>query len=195
MARDFKDRGQDRRQKRRGPDRRADGDGTNLLWIIFAVVAFLFTVFLGYRRFTTPKVITEVIQEQVVAPEEKEKKEPPAPARLEPKFEYFTILPEAEVVVPEHEFKTRMREERIGKVKSMRYILQVGSYREMADAEKLKTDLANMGITSKIEKAKVGEVIWHRVKLGPYAQLSLVEMLKQQLRDEGIDVIITEVPK
>jgi Cell division protein len=110
-----------------------------------------------------------------------------------PQFDFYTILPEKEVIVPDHEINTRTREERVGQAKTANYILQAGSFREFKDADNLRAKLALMGIESKVEKAKVGAVVWNRVKMGPYAQMTSVSTIRARLRENGIDVIVMEV--
>jgi cell division protein FtsN len=112
---------------------------------------------------------------------------------VEPHFDFYTILPKVEVVIPDHEIKTRIREEKLGEAdKTAKYIMQVGSYRDSPDAEKLKAKLTAMGIESRVEKAQVGEVIWYRVKVGPYSGMTSVMTIKNQLRDSGVDAIVLE---
>lgn len=203
MARDYKDRGLYSRRntgKGRDPGYRSVPRESNARWFIIAALVASFAIFLGYLKFSKsenpPQPPVEAAK-KAVAPEETKKtaKVEKTSERVEPKFDFYTILPEGEVVVPEHEIKTRIREELVGKVKATQYILQAGSFRDAKDAEKLKAELLAMGIVSKLEKAKVGEVIWHRVKLGPYAQLASVETVKNRLRKSNLDVIITEVSK
>lgn len=111
----------------------------------------------------------------------------------EPHFDFYTILPSVEVVIPDHEIKTRIREEKLGEGdKNAKYIMQAGSFRDSPDAEKLKAKLTAMGIESRIEKAQVGEVFWYRVKVGPYAGMTSVMAIKSQLRDKGVDAIVLE---
>jgi len=50
-----------------------------------------------------------------------------------------------------------------------------------------------MGIESKVEKAKVGNVVWNRVKMGPYTQMTSVSTIRGRLRENGIDVIVMEI--
>jgi cell division protein FtsN len=109
-----------------------------------------------------------------------------------PQFDFYTILPEKEVVVPEYEIKTRAREERVGKAKETHYLMQAGSFKTFKEADRLRAKLALMGIESKVEKAKVGSVNWYRVKMGPYVQTDSVNTIRARLRQNGIDVIITE---
>lgn len=130
-----------------------------------------------------------------------------------PQFDFYTILPEKEVVVPEHEILTRTREEKVTSPAvpvdltatdtqpivpetqtkpNTAYMMQAGSFKNVVDAEKMRTNLESMGIESRVERAKVGEVIWHRIKMGPYTQMSSVSTIRARLRQSGIDVIVTE---
>ena len=147
---------------------------------------------------------------------------PEAMSELEnamPQFDFYTILPEKAVVVPDHEITARAREERVNVnatpadiVQSIdptidapvsavapttkstsTYIMQAGSFKDASDAEKMRTNLASMGIEARIERAKVGEVVWNRIKIGPYSQMSSVSSVRARLRQNGIDVIVTEI--
>ena len=69
--------------------------------------------------------------------------------------------------MPEYEIKTRTREERVGKAKETKYIMQAGSFKVFKEADELRAKLALMGIESKVEKAKVGSVTWKPGKNGP----------------------------
>lgn len=127
------------------------------------------------------------------ASEPEKKAEPEKPVQPEePRYDFYTILPQAETVVPDYEIQTRVREELVGKTKATKYVMQAGSFREAADAEKHKSKLALLGIESWIEKAKVGNVIWHRIKIGPYDNPSSVSTIKELLQKNGIGVIVTE---
>jgi cell division protein FtsN len=112
---------------------------------------------------------------------------------VEPHFDFYTILPSVEVVIPDHEIKTRIREEKIGKTNdSAKYIMQAGSFRDSPEAEQLRAKLTTMGIESRVEKAQVGEAMWYRVKVGPYSGMTSVMAIKTRLRDSGIDAIVLE---
>jgi cell division protein FtsN len=187
-------------------------------WLLVAVLIVAFVVFLNMIRKMVPELIADkpeterplveekVKQEVAIKPQmpavEAEKKEPekkaeqpaePPPAEPEePRYDFYTILPQAEVVVPDYEIKTRVREELVGKTKAAKYIMQAGSFREAAEADRHKAKLALLGIESRVEKAKVGNVIWHRVKIGPYDNPSSVSTIKELLQKNGIGVIVTE---
>jgi cell division protein FtsN len=110
----------------------------------------------------------------------------------EPTYDFYTILPQAETVVPDYEIKTRVREELVGKIKSAKYAMQAGSFRDAGEADHHKAKLALLGIESHVEKAKVGNLVWYRVKIGPYDNPSSVATIKDLLQKNGIGVIVTE---
>lgn len=145
-----------------------------------------------------PKVVAEQRAKIAAAAKLKAAIEANKPPRqdivpVEPHFDFYTILPSVEVVIPDHEIKTRIREEKIGKINdSVKYIMQAGSFRDTPEADQLKAKLTAMGIESRIEKAQVGEVMWYRVKVGPYAGMTSVMAVKTRLHDSGIDAIVLE---
>ncbi len=111
----------------------------------------------------------------------------------EPRFDFYTILPSLEVIVPEHEIKTRIREEQIGIASNDgKYIMQAGSFREFGEAKRLKDRLVSMGVESRIERAQVGEAVWNRIKIGPYSGMNTVMAIKTRLRNSGIDALVLE---
>jgi len=174
-------------------------------WVlVFALVGF-FAYFLYSLSLTSspnqPARLTKPLTRQV-------KKIPPAkapkpiktankePAKQDIQYDFYTILPEAEFVIPDHEVKTRKREERVGKAKSgVQYSVQAGAFRQYKDADSLKAKLIMMGFSPKIEKAVIGSVTWHRVKMGPYNQLASVDAIQSRLKSNNMDALVIEVKK
>ncbi len=171
-------------------------------WILITALIIFFVVFLAYLRMmgSASDAPSVAVTDNKSAKNEPQKNEsahaPQSKVENKPKpphFEFYTILPEKEVVVPEYEIKTRTREERVGKAKENQYIMQAGSFKTFVEADQLRAKLALMGIESKVEKAKVGAVTWHRVKMGPFEQMASVNTIRTRLRKNGVDVIVTEV--
>ena len=196
MSRDYKPRPQGRKAGQRG--KKSDEQPSIGLWkwMLITAIIIAFVVFLVYLRSngSTPENPSQMLQTvpnktgvATVAPKEEQKPE----IKL-PQFDFYTILPEKEVVVPEYEIKTRTREERVGKAKETHYMMQAGSFKTFKEADRLRAKLAAMGIESKVQKAKVGDVNWYRVKMGPYAQTESVNAIRARIRQHGIDAIITE---
>ena len=200
MSRDYKPRNQDKKigQRKQKFDQQP---GVALWkWMLITALIISFSVFLVYLWSSGTKPIpphgpqtipNKTGAENPDAPPQEQKPD----VKLEPKlpqFDFYTILPEKEVVVPEYEIKTRAREERVGKAKETHYIMQAGSFKTFKEAEHLRAKLASMGIDSKVQKGKVGIVSWYRVKMGPYAQTDSINTIKARLRQNGIDIIVTE---
>ncbi|NOQ14717.1 MAG: SPOR domain-containing protein [Methyloprofundus sp.] len=110
------------------------------------------------------------------------------------KYDFYTILPKTEFVIPDYEVKTRKREERVGKAKTgVKYSVQAGAFRHYKDADSLKAKLLMMGFSPKIEKAVVGSATWYRVKMGPYNRLASIDAIQSKLKSKNIDTLIIEV--
>ncbi len=177
MARDYKSRSRSKPKQQRV---------SWWKWLVIIVLIGAFAAFLAFLRSHAPQP-AEVAEEKI--PTKPRHQDQPVE---EPHYDFYTILPKAEIVVPDHELKTRVREEHVGKSKNTSYVIQAGSFRDFTEADKLRAQLALMGIESRIEKAKVGNTTWHRVKMGPFKQTSSVTTIKTRLRENGIDAIVTE---
>jgi cell division protein FtsN len=146
-----------------------------------------------------PGVVAEKTVAAVTTKTEDKAKAKPAAAEPEqpeePHFDFYTILPQAETVVPDHEIKSRAREQLVGKAKAAQYLMQAGSFRNTQEAEQQKAKLAGLGIQSRVEAAKIGNVLWYRVKFGPYDSAASVSSTKDLLQKNGISVVVTESGK
>lgn len=70
------------------------------------------------------------------------------------------------------------------------YSLQVGAFREMADAENSRAKLALLGFEASISD-RVGENgHLYRVRIGPFNQIEAANRMKGKLSDNGIDVAV-----
>lgn len=115
-----------------------------------------------------------------------------APAKKRPEFDFFTVLPEMEVVVPEQELA---QSERSGSTSregepAAAYILQAGSFRSMSDADQMKARLALLGTQANIEVVTVNDVRWHRVRIGPIAGAREADEVRRLLLDNDIETMI-----
>lgn len=117
--------------------------------------------------------------------------EPPPPKPPEPRFSFYKILPEKEVIIPEGDIKSMKQEETQGiKPAGAIYMLQVGSFPNQVDAEKLKTRLSQLKVKSKIETVKIDNASWHRVKIGPFNSLVDADRARAYLRGNQIDSVV-----
>lgn len=147
---------------------------------------------------------------EATAPKESEptvaddgKKSPVAPKKS---YDFYSVLPEMEVVIPDAELSAKARAEQqramtpvpnapppppSGSVApgSVRYLLQAGSYPDAKGADEAKAKLALLGFIARVQPVTINGKTWHRVRVGPYASASDVETAKRSLADNGISAI------
>ncbi|WP_440997621.1 SPOR domain-containing protein [Arhodomonas sp. SL1] len=142
-----------------------------------------------------------------------------------PRFEFYRLLPEQEVEVPDERPTTAKRGETAepagpavsaedGPVaqdqappaaersdgrdaaeqagaEGQRYLLQAGSFRQADDADRMKAELALLGVEARVQRVELsGGELWHRVRLGPFADLQRVNTIRRRLQDNGIETIL-----
>jgi cell division protein FtsN len=73
------------------------------------------------------------------------------------------------------------------------YVLQAGSYRNFADADRVRAQLALKGIESKIQRVSVDNDTWHRIRIGPIADLAELNRTRDKLRQANIDALVIRV--
>jgi len=116
-----------------------------------------------------------------------------------PHYDFFTVLPEMEVTVPEQNSGLEpdpSSQPRAGATPAGTdsYLLQVGSFTQSNDAEQLKARLALLGIVANVQTVTVNEATWHRVRIGPVAGARKADDLRNQLSTNGIDSLVMKNP-
>jgi cell division protein FtsN len=115
-----------------------------------------------------------------------------------PQYDFFTVLPEMEVVVPEQELSERVKpqaDDRPGAAAdASRYLLQVGSFRSTGDADQMKARLALLGIVAQVQTVTVNDATWHRVRVGPVSTAREADEMRNRLADNGIDSLVLKAP-
>lgn len=110
----------------------------------------------------------------------------------ERRFDFFTVLPEMEVVVPEQELSQDALPAGDSKDANTNasYILQVGSFRRAADADQMKASLALLGHVANVQVVTVNGETWHRVRIGPVTGARLADEKRRVLQDNGIETLV-----
>ncbi len=106
--------------------------------------------------------------------------------RIKPEYDFYTVLPEIEEVLPkgtpelppaapvskmavaEAKPTARSKDARSLPAGSA-YMLQVASYGQQVDAERLKAELALNGMRASIQKVSIENKKYFRVRIGPYS--------------------------
>ena len=116
------------------------------------------------------------------------------PVKPSEKYDFYQMLPNFEVVVPEkdkdvkRDLPAAARIERPGV-----YVLQAGSYRNEADANRVRSQLALQGIDAKVQRVAVDADVWHRVRIGPIGNLDELNKLRRQLQAADVDALVIRV--
>jgi cell division protein FtsN len=116
------------------------------------------------------------------------------PGRTSEKYDFYEMLPNFEVVVPEkdkdvkRDLPAAAHIERPGV-----YVLQAGSYRSEADAERVRAQLALQGVEAKVQRVAVDSDVWHRVRIGPISNLDELNKVRRQLRAAEVDALVIRV--
>jgi cell division protein FtsN len=109
-------------------------------------------------------------------------------------FDFYDILPQYEVVVPEVESTAGPTAKAKPVDEPGSYVLQAGSFGAAADAERLKANLALLGIESRVQKVAIDDDIYHRVRIGPITDLEKLNRIRRQLHDAHINAMLMKVP-
>jgi cell division protein FtsN len=112
-------------------------------------------------------------------------------ASEQPHFDFYKLLPSFQVVIPSQDKETRSGEVPGPVSQPGTYILQVGSFQNYAEADKLKANLALLGVESSIQQVKVNNgSIWNRVRIGPIQSLSRLNALRAKLAQNHIEPLV-----
>ncbi len=125
----------------------------------------------------------------------------------EPSFDFYEILPQFEVSVPEEGRTARSAPARASRTAEPSagasavepvatpgsYVLQTGSFRSHADADRMQASLALLGVESRIQKVAIDSGEFHRVRIGPISNLDELNRIRNLLRQAGIDSLMMKV--
>lgn len=177
--------------------RRSGGSGGVPGWVWLAagvVLGLALSVFVLVRQGALD--VDRLPRPNPAAEAPKQSEEPVAQRRdaesKKPRYDFYTILPEKEVVVPEAEISAPAAQPaRAGE----RYLLQVGAFRDARDADALKARLALLGLVARVQADTIDSTQWHRVRLGPYDTLPELDGVRRQLAQHQIESLAIKVPK
>lgn len=188
--------------------------GRGLWWKIpgAGVLVLGFGAFLAQFRSGVPKAVAPQPQAATrtttaAAPDAGGKAGPP-----HPRFDFYTILPDKEVIISDVEIHALKREERLQPprqppqragaaqaatpaqaavgAKTGTYTIQVASFKAPADAERLRERLAAQGIDARVEVARLDRATYHRVKIGPFDSVTSADRTRELLRRHGYNSIV-----
>lgn len=201
------------RPKKKTPAPKNQNTIPGWMWLVSGVVIGGFVSFIVYLKLNVP--ISD--QTHSVKVEKKDNIER-RPAEIthkkleeknseKDKLEFYSILPNREVTIPEvekPENKIKTNQEKsesiahdTGIVKqvpkkniSYIYTLQVGSFLRFQDADRRKANLALLGIGSKIHAIKTNNKTHYRVLVGPYDDIKRINEIDAVMKSNNIRTLL-----
>jgi cell division protein FtsN len=116
------------------------------------------------------------------------------PDKTSEKYDFYEMLPNFEVVVPEKDKEVKRDLPTAAKIERPGvYVLQAGSYRNESDAERVRAQLQREGVDAKVQRVAVDADVWHRVRVGPIGNLDELNKLRKQLQAAELDALVIRV--
>ncbi|NIP45561.1 MAG: SPOR domain-containing protein [Gammaproteobacteria bacterium] len=170
------------------------------LWFVSGLVLGVAgTLFAQFQAYFSAEGVVEAVRE-VAGGDATEKRAAGAASEADkktkkPRFEFYTMLPEMEVAVPDHELaRSTTGTGRESEETGVTYVLQAGSFRKFAQADRLKAELALIGMPAQIQTVSIeGGNKWHRVRVGPFTNLQALNEARSELQSNGLKVMVLKV--
>jgi len=182
--------------RKRAPARKQYEDYPGWMWMVFGLAIGLSVAFAIYMKdrdaILPPQPVAQqpasmaapIAQPPVAAETEPEPKE-----EAEPRFSFYSMLPNFEVVIPDQEADVSQDREMDPVQQPGTYVLQAGSFTALTDADRRRAELALLGIESRVQRVSIDERTYHRVRIGPMDDLDKLNLIREQLRQAQIDVL------
>lgn len=112
-----------------------------------------------------------------------------------PRFDFYTMLPKLKVFVPKPQQDPPEAPAGHGAEIDGQgtYALQVGSFRQLDDANRVKANLALIGVEADVRTVTVNEEQWHRLLVGPYSDLKKLHDITARLRKHHINYMVLKI--
>lgn len=134
-----------------------------------------------------------------------------------PRFDFYTILPEQEVIIPDQEIKepkpTKSKRDTNKQTppastptpaviaslpsttgKKSNYIVQVGAFKKAEEADRLRAALALLGVESTVQVVRIGDSdSFHRVRVGPFEDIDKANRTRSKLKQHNYTSILLQV--
>ena len=115
--------------------------------------------------------------------------------KQQPRFDFYDLLKEIEVEVPEIDAAQDVEETKTD-TDGVEYILQVASFRGENDADQLRAELILLNLEARVEQAKIrnGET-WYRVLVGPFQSRSRLAKARSTLVSNNHEALVLKRTK
>lgn len=114
------------------------------------------------------------------------------------KFDFYTLLPEREVIVPNDRDamkasdKSKPADQQASSqtADNEQLFLQVGSFRSAQEAERRRAQIKALGLNAKVEEVIANSDTWYRVQAGPFTSREQLSKARDQLKASGIESLL-----
>ncbi|MCQ4321010.1 SPOR domain-containing protein [Stutzerimonas stutzeri] len=148
------------------------------------------------------------------------KRSPPATGQpAKPKYDFYTLLPDSEVILPPDASKPEppkpVTPEEAAKIDAARaeaalngqvppppptvakapvtqFFLQAGSFRKKPEAEKVRAQIILLGQDVRVENVSVRDEDWYRVLVGPFADREKLGQAQKALSASGYNNLLLQ---
>ncbi|MDH5446670.1 MAG: SPOR domain-containing protein [Gammaproteobacteria bacterium] len=175
-------------------------------WMGGGLTIGLFVAALVYLNEHTPKkdqqLLTNAVKRTIKdARKTQDEKQTGSGEQKRPRFDFYTILPELEVAIPDQDLVSQRKKitapdkpaDKKGSSPQQvaSFTLQAGSFRQREQADSLKARLALQGIMADIQTVSINDGdTWHRVRIGPSSDLNALNRTRKQLSAIGVATIV-----
>ena len=105
-------------------------------------------------------------------------------ASRQPSFTFFTTLEDESFSVSSAPSSTPVES------KYTQYVLQAGSFRASADADRRRGELALLGLEAAVEEITTDTGTWHRVYIGPFESRSAMAKARSLTAQSDVDTLL-----
>ncbi len=186
---------------RGGKDKERGSEGApGWAWLVVGLLVGLFIAFLMGLQGERDEAERTPEQAEQRAPDPLEEE------RGEPRFDFYSILPEMEIPVPGPDVDDEVRRERERREQEREtepaeremepdtaYALQVGSFRREGEADSYRAELTMLGLEPHIQTVTIDGDEWYRVRVGPIRELGELEEVRARLEENAIDAILLKL--
>lgn len=201
MARDYAQRGGNRRQQARGRSGGGGSGGGMPGWIWLAAGLSLGLAVAAFVYVSRPPVqplmqAGDAAEAQPEAtPGRKKGAAIPLPPKEKARFTFYEILRDQEVVLPKEQVQASAPPGAPPAAASEgSFVIQVASYRSQAEADRQKAALALLGVEARIESVTIdGKDTYYRVRIGPDSNWPRVQTTMARLEENGIEALLIKL--
>lgn len=188
-------------------------------FVFMGVVIGLFVAFLFHLAVLQKQTPGDASNQQAkaskpAAPKDRNKKAEGKPESNLPKFDFYAVLPQMEVVLPRSEAPetkagsgksaqtqapSNSTQQKAGDTKAEadqqgQFLLQAGSFRDKSSAEQLRAEFILQGFDASVQPGVLASGdTWYRVMIGPFTSKSSMRQAQDRLSALNVETLAIQV--